>query len=269
MSSYLDKVDIQLSKNFFKKGYIIKKVSDLKSLKILRATIVDSLCKSLKIKMKKEKDFDKFLNNVHKIIKIKNLNDVRLNILNSINSSSEFHKKYFEVSKNLLFSLVGNELAMQTRVNLSIQLPDDSSSLLPVHSDIWSGDSPFEVVVWIPLVNCYSSKTMYILKPQHNTKIHTQFKKYAGKNSSDIFKNIKKNVEWINIKFGEILIFNQSLPHGNIINSEKETRWSLNCRFKSLYSPYGDKKIGEFFKPITLRAASRIGMNYSLPNLKK
>ena len=59
MSSYLDKEDIQLSKNFFKKGYIIKKVSDLKSLKILRATIVDSLCKSLKIKMKKEKDFDK------------------------------------------------------------------------------------------------------------------------------------------------------------------------------------------------------------------
>ena len=36
-----------------------------------------------------------------------------------------------------------------------------------------------------------------------------------------------------------------------------------------MYSPYGDKKIGEFFKPITLRAASRIGMNYSLPNLKK
>ena len=127
------------------------------------------MCKSLKIKMKKKKDFDKFLNNVHKIIKIKNLNDVRLNILNSINSSSEFHK-YFEVSKNLLFSLVGNELAMQTRVNLSIQLPDDSSSLLPVHSDIWSGDSPFEVVVWIPLVNCYSSKTMYILKPKNYKK---------------------------------------------------------------------------------------------------
>ena len=55
MSSYLDKEDIQLSKNFFKKGYKIKKVSDLKSLKILRATIVDSLCKSLKNKNEKEK----------------------------------------------------------------------------------------------------------------------------------------------------------------------------------------------------------------------
>tara|TARA_B100000989_G_C19530396_1_gene469368 strand:- start:2808 stop:3617 length:810 start_codon:yes stop_codon:yes gene_type:complete len=269
MTSYLEEKDIQLSKNFFKKGYLIQKASDLKSLKTIRTAVVNSLCKTLKVKMKKEKDFDRFLNNVHKIIKIKNLNNTRLNILKSINSSPQFHKKYFEVAKNLLFSLVGNELAMQTRINLSIQLPDDSSSLLPVHSDIWSGDSPFEVVVWIPLVNCYSTKTMYILKPENYKKIHSRFKKYAGKNSSDFYKNIKKNVEWINIKFGEILIFNQSLPHGNIINSEKETRWSLNCRFKSLYSPYGDKKIGEFFKPITIRAASRIGMNYSLPNLKK
>ena len=44
---------------------------------------------------------------------------------------------------------------MQQRINLSIQLPNDKSSLLPIHSDTWSGDSPFETVVWIPMVNCY------------------------------------------------------------------------------------------------------------------
>ena len=53
---------------------------------------------------------------------------------------------------------------MQKRINLSIQLPNDSSSLLPLHSDIWSGDSPFEAVVWIPLVDCFKTKSMYILK---------------------------------------------------------------------------------------------------------
>ena len=62
-----------------------------------------------------------------------------------------------------------------------------------------------------------------------------------------------------------MLIFNQSLPHGNIINREKETRWSLNCRFKSVFSPYDDKKIGEFFKPITLRPATMIGIKYKSP----
>ena len=51
-------------------------------------------------------------------------------------------------------------------------------------------------------------------------------------------------------------------------NDEKETRWSMNCRFKSVFSPYGDKKIGEFFGPITLRAASELGVKYNLPKIK-
>ena len=39
----------------------------------------------------------------------------------------------------------------------------------------------------------------------------------------------------------------------------------MNCRFKSLFSPYGDKKLGEFFEPITLKPASKIGLNYKHP----
>ena len=138
-----------------------------------------------------------------------------------------------------------------------------------MHADTWSGDSAYEAVVWIPLVDCFGTKTMYILPPHKAIDLHKNFAKFVNNSQNNIFDLIKNDVIWLEIKYGEILIFNQSLPHGNIVNSEKETRWSLNCRFKSLYSPYGDKKIGEFFKPITIRAASRIGMNYSLPNLKK
>ncbi|EMJ37439.1 hypothetical protein LEP1GSC079_0286 [Leptospira interrogans str. FPW1039] len=42
----------------------------------------------------------------------------------------------------------------------------------------------------------------------------------------------------------------------------------MNCRFKSVFTPYGDKKLGEFFEPITLRAASKIGMEYRFPKVK-
>ena len=82
-----------------------------------------------------------------------------------------------------------------------------------------------------------------------------------------LFRRIENEVTWIEIKTGEVLIFNQNLPHGNRINMESETRWSMNCRFKSVFTPYGDKKIGEFFEPITLKAASRVGMNYRFPQL--
>jgi len=64
------------------------------------------------------------------------------------------------------------------------------------------------------------------------------------------------------------LIFNQIYPHGNVVNKENETRWSMNCRFKSLFSPYKDKKIGEFFEPITMRPVTKVAMSYKLPSVK-
>ena len=64
------------------------------------------------------------------------------------------------------------------KINLSIQLPNDNSSLLPIHSDTWSGDSPFETVVWTPMVDCFKTKSMYILKPNKMGLIHSSLKKY-------------------------------------------------------------------------------------------
>ena len=51
--------------------------------------------------------------------------------------------------------------------------------------------------------------------------------------------------------------------HGNRVNQEPGTRWSFNARFKGLFAPYGDKRLGEFFEPVTLRAATRMGMDYA------
>ena len=39
----------------------------------------------------------------------------------------------------------------------------------------------------------------------------------------------------------------------------------MNCRFKGVFTPYADKTLGEFFEPVTLRPASRIGLDYQLP----
>ena len=106
---------------------------------------------------------------------------------------------------------------------------------------------------------------MYILEPKFNKNFEKQILKKKYISSKNIYKLIKKKITWIDIKYGQYLLFNQALPHGNIVNIEKETRISMNCRFKSLYSPYGDKKIGEFFLPITTRAISEIGQSFRYP----
>ena len=45
----------------------------------------------------------------------------------------------------------------------------------------------------------------------------------------------------------QYLLFDQSSPHGNIVNKEKQTKITFNCRFKSIFSPYGNKNCRVFF----------------------
>ena len=200
-------------------------------------------------------------------MEIEELNAFRLKLIRGMNAIDGFRQMYYQVARPYLETLVGNELAMQLRVNLSIQLPNDNSSLLPVHADTWSGDSPFEVVAWLPLVDCYRTKAMYLLPPEKYAELCEDFSAKAGGSSEALYQSIKSDVKWLDIQYGEVLLFDQSLPHGNRINEEVETRWSLNCRFKGVFTPYGDKKLGEFFAPITLRAASQCGMAYRLPKI--
>ena len=81
-------------------------------------------------------------------------------------------------------------------------------------------------------------------------------------------KFIKKDIKYINIKYGEVLIFSQNLPHGNVINTEKNTRWSLNARVKSLLSPYSSKGLLDFFDVVKILPATEFGLNYEYPEFK-
>ena len=263
--NFLTKNDIKQGTEFKKKGYLILNVKKQEYLNYIQNKVI----KSTQFKLNKNKTSNLyFLNNIHKKIKVMELNKFRVKIMSLINNDKKFKHCIYEISKEILDSLLGNELVMQKRISLSIQFPKDKSSLLPVHSDTWSGLSPFEAVVWIPLVNCYRTKSMYILPPDENLKFVKKFKNLVKSDSQKIFKVIKNKIVWLNIKYGQILIFNQQLPHGNVVNDEKETRWSINCRFKSVFSPYADKRIGEFYEPITLRPMSQLGFDYKFPKLK-
>lgn len=259
MMSFLKQIEKKKNKFFLDKGYIISKVENKSSLKYISSLIT----KSVNQQIKENVFLD--LNTIHKKISIEELNNFRLAIINKINKDKLLRYHYFNIAREALYILAGNELMMQKNINLSIQFPNDNSSLLPIHSDVWSGDSSYEINLWIPLVNCYNTKSMYILEQKDYQSFKKDMERKNYSSSEDIFKLVKNKIKWLTVNYGQFLIFNQGLPHGNVINIEKETRWSMNCRFKSFFSPYGDKKIGEFFLPITTRAMSEIGMNFEYP----
>lgn len=252
-----------LSDAFLEFGHVIVDAEAAAPLEKLRDHIAALTAAHLGIAV--PTDAGAFLNAIHIHVDVARLNALRLAVINGLAGESWVRTAYYNLARHALGTICGNELVMQRRINLSIQLPDDASSLLPVHADVWSGDSPFEVVMWLPLVDCHGTKSMYLMPPDKDRAVQARLKEMRGKSSEDLFHIIEDDVCFLNVPFGKVLLFSQTLMHGNRINTEADTRWSMNCRFKSAFSPYADKKLGEFFQPITLRAASRIAMTYKLP----
>lgn len=248
---------------FARDGWVILPVENRPGLDAIRQLVADEVARNLKLDG--ASDAADLLNHVHQRVTVETLNGLRLAVINAIRAASWFRPTYFSLVRNALSSLVGNELAMQRGIGLSVQLPEDDSSLLPVHADVWDGDSQYEVVVWLPLVDCYRTKSMFIVRPEKDRPFQARMKDYQGGTVEDLFTAIEKDVAFLDVPYGSVLVFSQTLMHGNRINREPETRWSMNCRFKSVLTPYADKKLVEFFEPITVRPVTRMGLAYKLP----
>lgn len=260
---FLSAEERRLSERFVEDGFVVAPAENRAALDAIRRLVVEQACGWLGCE--RPADEGAFLEGIAGRVPPDRLNEFRLAVIAGVNAAPWLRAAYFAVARRAVETIVGNELCMQRRVNFSIQLPNDASSILPIHADVWSGDSPFEVVLWIPLVDVRRTKSMFLLPPAPAAALHEKFHTIAGKSAEEIFRMAEPDLRWMEMDYGQFLLFNQNLPHGNRNNREPETRWSMNCRFKGVFTPYADKKLGEFFEPITLRAASRIGMSYQLP----
>ncbi len=258
---FFDPDDLKLCDEFLSTGRVIRPVEDRDALNQIQTRITTAACEYLNLSV--PEDATQFLNSIHQRIKIEELNSFRLHVIQKLNSSPTLRPSYFKLARRAIETLVGNELTFQRRLNLSIQLPQDDSSLLEAHADVWSGDSPYEVVLWVPLVDCFRTKSMYLASVETDREVQSKLNQFES--SEAIYQAIAHDAPFLNVPFGNFVIFSQNIIHGNRVNEESESRWSINARFKSVLSPYCDKKHAEFFEPISLRPATRLGLDYRLP----
>lgn len=265
MNPFFDAEEQALVDQFLTEGYVILPVEDPVGLDRIRNLVARLAAEQLG--RPTPQDAGEFLDNFHEHLSIDDLNTLRVSVFEDMNTADWFRPTYFRLARRAIGWLVGNELAMQRRVNLSIQMPQDDSSVLPLHADVWAGDSAYETVLWVPLVDCHHTKSMYLLPAGKYSQFQERFREQAAKGGvGGLFEAVKPHLVWLEVPYGKVLLFNQNLPHGNVVNEVGETRWSMNCRFKQLLTPYADKRLGEFFEPITLRPATRLGAAYQLPD---
>ena len=61
-----------------------------------------------------------------------------------------------------------------------------------------------------------------------------------------------------NIKVGNVLIFNTNNFHYVPLNKTKSTRWSLNIRFKNLFTPYGQRNLLDYYEIINTSVLTKM-----------
>lgn len=257
---FRDNEELLMSRIYEKIGYVIED-ADTKYLELLKKDIDSIYLEFTKSRSKEATSIE----NAHHVVSHAESNELRLHMMHKLFKDTTFHKNYYNASKKVIQCLCGNELAMQKRPGLSINLPKNTNDVLPIHADTWNGVSPFELNIWIPFVDCTNSMSLYILQRDKYVKRVKECKGLLRLSSDELFRELKNDLTWIPIKYGKLLAFDQSLPHGFSLNEEKISHWSMNCRFKGLHTPYWDKKLGEYFMPITVKNCTRLGMSYEHP----
>ena len=250
-----------LEQNFIKKGYFVTKTYKRINLQKIKNKIFEYSKKTFSIKTHNQ---SVFFDNFHKMeISEAEFNKYRQNLNQIINKDFFSINLGFEAFKNQLIEIFGPDIVAQKRVNLVIQKPEDASQIT-LHRDA-PPNSPYEIVVWVPLVNTYKSKNMYILDKKKTLLLLKKMNdtKKGNKNlMKTLFSQSEKKAEKLKLQFGNALFFSTALFHLVPINKEKQTRWSLNYRFKNLFSPYGQKKFIEYFDIQNSSAITKLALEF-------
>lgn len=234
---------------FYKNGYDIFTPKINKVVDTLNQEIYNFTCKYFnKLELKKKfVDPQKFLNNFHKLhICEEDVNKYRIDLFKHINKNGTLLEKIFKVLEKDLIKIFGPDIVGQKNVGIVIQRPHDTG-VFPIHRDA-PPNSEHEIVFWIPLVNCFGTKNMNIISKTQNKKILKMFSENKKNQYNNIIKFYKKNGKYSKINKGQALAFWTGIFHYIPINEESSTRWSLNLRFKNLFSPYGVKGYPDYFK---------------------
>lgn len=246
---------------FASRGFVIIEAEDNRELIASRSVVADSLRDQFSITEPRD---EFLLNNIHTLVDINDslANQMVLDTIKYYANRLDMAEVVYHSVKSLFDRLLGPDIACQKNANIVFQYPL-SSRFSELHTDA-PANSAYEVVAWAPLVNCFSTKSFYLLDRPNTIEM---MKQYGSGDKFTDWQHFRKlaiaNSESLTIDFGSILLFTTSLLHGSVINETKEARWSLNTRFKNLFAPSGLKDPLSFYKVFRSSPVTSLALEFS------
>ena len=236
--------------DFAQRGFAVVEACDRDALDAVRAAVHASASATAE-----NEDAQRFMNGFHELgLSGSELNDYRLRTYREFNRRVDAGQLIWNAFRDTLTALIGPDVCVQRQVNLVIQPPHDTNNS-PVHRDA-PPNSVFEIVAWVPLVDCYGTKGMQVLDLRQTEHALTLLDGSAGDYDA-LCRFALEHGAFAEVAYGSALLFWTPLFHAIPINAETETRWSLNLRYKSPFTPYGAKGFPDYFRILELSPLSR------------
>ena len=208
-------------------GFAVCPIKDMEIFKKVR----DSFVEKINISSKSYKDFNLIRKSMAKMPKSE-INKIMINFL-KFNDLSEM---IIKSCGDLVEELCGKELFIQRRAHTTINVPGVDGFDISQHYELMSGISPFTFVIWAPLHDIDDDGGIYYMNQKNSLDLMRKESAEGLVNGPTIF-NLGKNQKPCYIKFGEVVVFNPFVLHGNSPFSSEFARIACNVRFQSNKKP--------------------------------
>jgi len=208
-------------------GYAVVPIEDIQTFKKLK----DSFIEIINISNGSEKNIDFVRKEMAKMSKAE-INRSMIDLLKFTNLSEMF----INSCPKLVESLCGKELFIQRRATIIINVPGEGQAKQWPHYELMSGISPFTYVIWAPLHDLEDNSGVYYINQKESLEVMKK-EQAAGLVNGPIVLNMMQNHQPAPLKFGQAIIFNPFVLHGNIAFNSKFARIAYNVRFQSYNKP--------------------------------
>jgi len=219
---------MDLYKELEQNGYAVCDVENLHLFQKLTNSFVDSI----NIPGIKKKNIKEVRSSLAAMTKAE-INKAMINFLTFNKNLSEMMINSFP---KLIEKLCGKELFIQRRAHTTINAPGEDQAKQVAHYEMISGVSPFAYILWAPLHDLEDDGGAYHIDLKQSIQIMKK-EEQEGLVSGPKVLNFMGNKKPPRLKFGQAIIFNPFVIHGNIPFKSKLARIACNVRFQSFNKP--------------------------------
>jgi|TARA_Y100000389_G_scaffold201281_2_gene243610 sporadic carbohydrate cluster 2OG-Fe(II) oxygenase len=222
------------------RGYSVFSIKNIHILKNLRNEFVERIYNDNKI----NKDISDARRMLAKMSKAE-INKSMISLLSFANLSDMM----IGACSDIVEELCGKDLFIQRRAHTVINVPGQGQAKQWTHYELMSGISPFTYVIWVPLHDLDDNGGVYYMDLETSSKIMKE-EELSGVVNGKRVLNLIKNQKPTKLKFGEGIVFNPFVLHGNISFESEFARVACNVRFQSSNKPLlqKDSDYLKFFK---------------------